>query len=426
MTAESSSLTLQVSAAGPSHRPLRVACILCARGFGGSQNSCMAISAGLRALGHEVRLFCDLNTIRFASPDPGVRLVDLPGCPILLQVRNNVRAINALRLIAHYRRWPFDAAIVFTPNGLLLTEPLRLLFDVPVVFFLLGIAGRMLPAFDGPVVANCNEVRDWIVGHTDRSADTIPVVRARLASITALERRAGEPCPELAQVPRHGRRVVIVSRLANAMKVGMMTHSIRAADLLAERLDDFCLLIAGDGPARAPLEALAAAVNRRHNRTVVHLIGFVHNVPALLATADVVVGIARGILEGMALGKPAINVAERGFAGIVSPETVAVLEPSNFAGTHITESVPPAPLADALERILTDSGYARELGRFSRQFVLDHYDPRIGAAEFERVIRDELARPPRPWCQRLRHIPALARMTEATLRSTLGNILHKG
>jgi glycosyltransferase involved in cell wall biosynthesis len=205
----------------------------------------------------------------------------------------------------------------------------------------------------------------------------------------------------------------------------MATSAIRAADLVARKRGDFCLALAGDGSQRAAIEALADEVNRRHGRTVVHVLGHVDNVAALFRQADAVLGIGRGLWEGMAFGKPALVVGRMGLAGVVRPETVEELGYYNFAGRNATEPVPPERLAEELERILADDAYARGLGDFARRFILETFDAAVGAAQMERVVAAEVARGRLTCRQRLACLPGLAAMLLKEARTTAGGLVRK-
>ena len=376
--------------------PLRVAGLLAVGGFGGSQNSAASVCKYLAASGHDVALFCDVQRAAFAFSPGQARLEHLPACPILPEYRRNARLVNLARLISACRRRRFDAILAFNPAALMLATGARLATGVPTVLYLLGKGATDLTRHHrGRVVANSTETARHHADLTGRRLEEIPVLRARI-DVALLEGQASRPCPQLELLPDVPHHIALATRLATT-KIGMLTNAIAAADLVAGRRDDACLILAGDGPLRGRFQQQAAAVNRRHNRPVVTFLGHVENVAALFSGAAIVIGVGRGLWEGMALGKPAVVVGESGLAGVVRPETVEELGYYNFAGRNVTQPVAPERLAEELLAILGDADYAAELGSFSRRFILEHFDARAGAAQMEQVLRraaDEDALPP--------------------------------
>ena len=73
------------------------------------------------------------------------------------------------------------------------------------------------------------------------------------------------------------------------------------------------LVIVGDGPARAELDALAASANARCGRTVATLVGAADDPRPWYAAADVVLGMGSSALRAMAYAKPLVVQGERGF-----------------------------------------------------------------------------------------------------------------
>lgn len=110
-------------------------------------------------------------------------------------------------------------------------------------------------------------------------------------------------------------------------------HRNKAFDVLIEamrRLPDAYLWLAGDGPERAALEALAERVGVKPR---VRFLGWREDVPALLATCDVLVCPSRHeplgnvVLEAWAQRVPVIAAASQGPAVLITHETSGLLVP---------------------------------------------------------------------------------------------------
>jgi glycosyltransferase involved in cell wall biosynthesis len=141
------------------------------------------------------------------------------------------------------------------------------------------------------------------------------------------------------------------------------------------------LLVAGDGPERASLEALADEVAPGR----VTFTGSVRDPRICFAAADVVVLPSRG---GDSM--PAVLI-EAGFLGLPSVATpvegiVEILDHGR-AGELVTRD-DVASLQSGLARVLDDPGHAARLATAARDRCLANYDIDVVAAEWDRVLRE--------------------------------------
>jgi glycosyltransferase involved in cell wall biosynthesis len=137
----------------------------------------------------------------------------------------------------------------------------------------------------------------------------------------------------------------------------------------------FAATVAGDGPERAELAALARRLGVR-----VELAGERDDVPRLLAGADVFVlasrseGLPLSILEAMAAGLPVVASAVGGVPELVEAGVTGLLVPPGED----------AALADALEHLLADAELRRRLGAAGRARAAERFDlPRFHAEHLE-------------------------------------------
>jgi glycosyltransferase involved in cell wall biosynthesis len=162
---------------------------------------------------------------------------------------------------------------------------------------------------------------------------------------------------------------------------------VEAVARLAAAGRRFHLLLIGQGPfvPRVRTQVETAGLTDR-----ISLLGFVDDVPAAMAALDVGLysalesdGMSRVVFEYLASGVPV--VASR--VGVV-PE---ILEDGRTA--LLVPAGEPAPLADAIARLLDDAGLRRDLGAAGARLVRDHYS---GARLAERLIAryDSLAAAP--------------------------------
>jgi len=119
-------------------------------------------------------------------------------------------------------------------------------------------------------------------------------------------------------------------------------------------LDDAHLVIAGEGPERSRLEALAQELGLSAR---VHLAGWRDDVPALLAACDVFLCASRHeplgnmVLEAWAHGRPVVAAAAQGPMQLIRDGVSGLLTPIDDAGA----------MADALRRVTGDGALADRL-----------------------------------------------------------------
>ena len=138
------------------------------------------------------------------------------------------------------------------------------------------------------------------------------------------------------------------------------------------------LVIAGEGPARAELEALTAELGLTHAVTFTGLLG-PDTIPALINRASVVLVPSRwqepfGLvaLQGGQMARPVVASAVGGLTEVVRDgETGCLVPPDN-----------PIALADAVAALLADRGAAQRLGEQARCHVLTRFGMEQCAAAY--------------------------------------------
>jgi glycosyltransferase involved in cell wall biosynthesis len=166
--------------------------------------------------------------------------------------------------------------------------------------------------------------------------------------------------------PSPGGDVVFAGRLSDEKGVDVLVEAVAARSDL--RLD-----VAGDGPAREPLERLAI------ERNVSDRVRFHGRLPAdalqeLLRSASVAVVPSRwyenmplAVLEAFASGLPVVGTALGGVPELIEPGVDGAIVPPND----------PAALGDALAALVADPATAMEMGRRGREKAEREYAPAI-------------------------------------------------
>jgi glycosyltransferase involved in cell wall biosynthesis len=154
------------------------------------------------------------------------------------------------------------------------------------------------------------------------------------------------------------------------------------ADALA-RVPRLVLLLAGDGPARAALEAQARALGIL---PAVRFAGWLEDLPALYATIDIGVissrneGTPVAIIEAMAAGKPVVATAVGGVPDVVEHERTGLLVAPDDRQA----------LAATLARLAADAGLRAALGRAGRAQAVRFSSVRL-IDDLDRLYRQMLA-----------------------------------
>ena len=153
--------------------------------------------------------------------------------------------------------------------------------------------------------------------------------------------------------------VTYIGRVAHEKNIGFLIETFRE---VLRQVPDAVLVIAGEGPARAGLEAQAASLGEH-----VRFVGYLDRDTALLdcyAAADVFAFASRTetqglvLLEAMAQGTPVVSTAELGTRSILTPESGALVVPEERQA-----------FAAAVVRVLRDTNLSAELAQRGRSYA---------------------------------------------------------
>jgi len=157
------------------------------------------------------------------------------------------------------------------------------------------------------------------------------------------------------------RLVTYIGRVAHEKNIGFLVHMFRK---VLARVPQAVLVIAGEGPARAALQAQVASLGLTPH---VHFAGYLDRDTALLdcyAAAEAFVFASRTetqglvLLEAMAQGAPVVSTAELGTRSILVPGSGALVVPEEQDA-----------FAAAVVRVLEDRELHRELAQRGRAYA---------------------------------------------------------
>lgn len=352
--------------------------------IGGSQITAVNLAAALRRAGHDVVVAGPPGPLAHVASDLGVPVHEMVG---IGSHRPSLRAANALRRLAQAIK-P-DLVHAYSHSASLEAFVSTYAWcGIPLICSERGqVVPRPFPKAVPLILAHRPlEIEARRRGHTD-----VHLMRPMV------DTEANRPSVEAGDfMNRHGLpsdspTVVLVSRLASAVKLEGITRTVDAFGGLPDDLRA-TLVIVGDGDARPAVQARADNANRRLGERRVALVGSMTDPRPAYAAADVVVGMQGSALRGMAFGKATVIVGEHGFSEIVSAETFPRFLEEGLSGT--AEGGSNENLTRQLAMLLDDAGLRERLGRYSRRAVCASNSLEANAEILERLYRNVNRRRP--------------------------------
>ena len=172
--------------------------------------------------------------------------------------------------------------------------------------------------------------------------------------------------------------ILAVGRLANEKGI---SYLVEAFKLVRRQRDDLKLLIIGAGPLESSLRQQVADL--RLDEAVLFT-GYLDNARQYMKYCDLYMisslteGLPITLLEAMSEKLPLVSTAVGGIPGVIQHEIHGLLVPAQN----------PAVLAEAVERVVCESGNARDWVENAYQLVTEKYSACIMANAYEKVYRD--------------------------------------
>ncbi|MEO5319472.1 glycosyltransferase [Arthrobacter sp. CC3] len=335
-------------------------------GIGGSQINAIELAGATQRMGHE--------TIVFGRPGPLVEKIRGLGLEFVAAPatgrRPSLGAARALARLAEQRHIDILHGYEWPPS------------------LECYMAARRLPHAAAVSTVMSMAVAPFIPKHVPLTVGTHQIAEAEVRSgrsaVNVLEPPvdvdANRPGLDLAQgdfrkawgVWEGAYVVAIVSRLARELKLEGILSAMDAVASLPATMR-VCLLIAGDGPARAEVAERAAQVNIRTGRQTVVLTGELADPRAAYDVADVCLGMGGSALRALAFGKPLVIQGEAGFWELLTPSSLETFLWQGWYGVGRGQAGSAAALSRILLEILPAEMLRAELGGFGRRVVEHRY-----------------------------------------------------
>lgn len=361
--------------------------------IGGSQHTTLSIAKELSKRGHKIVYACPDGPLAEVLKRLCIRYYpwrcEYPVTKVL-EWSIQFSPLSAIELYRIVKKEKIDCIHTFQHLPFMTSYLVGGVLGVPAIHSFIGPIDTITSysKIKSQMIALCEEFRDGAVEKYGVEPGAITVLRNRIDtqmyrpgidSSSILRRFAFSP---------DSKKIVMLSTFFHN-KLGNIKDLLNATPYIVERGQNVQTIICGDGPHFQEISTMAREINSKIGRRCVILTGLIRDVPQMLNLATVVVGVGRSALEGMACGKPTVVLGERGFAGIVSPETINKLAHYNFAGRNVPKHIHISHIeaADAITRLLLDGKYSQYLGNFALEYIRNEFDVRVGADQLERRYR---------------------------------------
>lgn len=179
-------------------------------------------------------------------------------------------------------------------------------------------------------------------------------------------------------------KLLFMGRL-DSTKLGFLKILLEATPVIAQELPSIQLLIVGEGSRFHEVSRIADQLNIKMGRKAIFALGYRKDPSRLINSADVVAGVGRVAIEGMAHGKPVIVGSSKTgllFGGeLITKENANEHKKYNFSGRNYVERMPVQRMAELIIDLIRDEKRRKETGEFGRNFIKSNF-------EAENVVRE--------------------------------------
>lgn len=345
--------------------------------IGGSQLNALELARETVARGHDVVVLAPPGGALWdVARRFGLEMVTLPTHLTWPSPRNMAQAVSAVRRlradVVHAYEWGPAIDVALGPHLLLGTPAVVTTLSM----YVSGYIPRHVPLIVGThQLAQEAAARYRHVRLMEPPVDTVANAPGRGGGAAARARWGFEPDDVVLSV---------VCRLTDDLD---KTAGVLDAMTLVERSrpgSSLRLLVAGDGPRSADVEARAAAINGRLRRHAVVVAGPLDDPRPAYDAADVVLGMGSSVLKGMAFGKPVVVQGERGYWRRLDEETLTTFLDQGWYGSG-GAGVP--ELMTALEPLVRHPSLRTRLGVLGQRVVSERFSLTAAAQQLEQVYR---------------------------------------
>lgn len=334
-------------------------------GIGGAESHVLQLARGLAALGEDVTLASG------GSPPPKLCHLSLP-----LPSHNPLKLLRAKQKLCRLLRTEhFDIVHAHARIPALLIKGCQKYGSAPIVtahaHFRVDPLLSRICYWGTHTIAVSDDLGNYLVQAYRLPHRQISVIP------NGIDMKLFSPAPE----KRHPDRLTLVfaSRLDRDCSLGAELLC-QLAPTLRKKHPRLLILLAGGGEAFPRVSQLAARANAQIGSETVKALGNVLDMPSLLQSADVFVGVSRAAIEAAACGCAVVLCGNEGFLGVLDRSSAPSAQASNFCARGY-----PLPteckLLDALLPLLDEPSQRNRMATEGREWVLSRCNADITCRE---------------------------------------------
>ncbi len=369
----------------PGTQPVRLLLVVDSLEVGGAERQVVDLAVALGRKGYGVTVACSVaGSLSGALEEAGI-----PVRPLLKRLaKRRLSLAYAWRLRWLLRRERFDLVHAHIYASVVAAAISTLRTDVPLVItehteaswqdWRARWVSRWVYRRVERIIAVSTPIRRRLIERDGVHPDLITIIPNAVVSAS------GSPAD--AQLPAELRERPLVGVVARLQPEKGVANFLKAAARLAPQFPEAHFVVAGDGPLRQELAALAEDLGLGER---VHFLGFRSDASALMRSVDVLVvpSVTEGsplvTLEAMAAGVPVVASAVGGIPDQIRHGKEGLLIPPGDTDA----------LGDALLALLRDPDRARRLGEAGRQRATSRFSHATMVRQIEDVYRDVLGHP---------------------------------
>lgn len=373
---------------------MKILMVTMSMGIGGAETHILELCRELNRLGHDITLASFGGVYADELMSLGIRHVSLP-----MNKKDPISAASAYRgLYRLIRGGNFDIVHAHARIPAFICSLVRRRLDFRFVttahlnFSVSNPLWRRLSNWGDRSMAVSFDIEDYLVKEYGFPRERI---YQTINGIDTNKFSASIPFDDILKkhsLIRERRRIVYISRL-DSDRADPAFRLIEAAPDIHAEFPDTDILIVGGGNEFGILSQLASSANQKMQANVITMTGPASNINEYCAAADIVIAVSRSALEAMAAERPVILSGGQGALGIFDRSKIADSVDTNFCCRG-------KPLADrtALLGWIRTLLSARpddlsEMGKFNRQFILEHYTAARMAEDYLAMYHAELRAP---------------------------------
>lgn len=341
--------------------------------IGGAETHVVELSKQLKSLGHDIIIVSAGGTYEKEITEYGIKFYEAP-----LKNRRISDMLNAYKILksvilnerpdivhAHARIPAFICGLIRRSIKFNFVTSVHGIYSTAPVL-------KQLTNWGDFSIAVSDDIKEYLMNSYKIKESNI------IVSVNGIDTKKFSPENDYGDVlsefgmNTEAKRLVYMSRLNNDVCMPLMKLLDMFEDIEHE-IPGLELLIIGDGNSYEEISLKANGINTRLKRKAVVTAGARTDVNRLLSTATASIGVARAILESMAMAKPVIVTGAEGYIGIYDSSKTDIAVSNNFTCRGCMPMLDEKFKEDIITVLKMNEHERRILGAYGRNTVKEHY-----------------------------------------------------